>query len=241
MESNNISQKDGVALIQLSDLLHQFYHRNKNQHRRSVWWRHFQIFRKQLQKVSIEVRTLHAIPSTHIARMKKKADDLLITQRIAQMISFWQDIMVRRWQHAFSQLSADGRFAVLGLVLLAALAEACRIMKITAAFEDMGQAEVEKVLLQFANEDWEQDHSEGVGRARGEDIGESINRELVEEVHHAGSDTRKTNVQSTLLLPQSASMASSPSIKRAAIGAERSARKKRRTGNTIDDLFGGLG
>ncbi|KAK5129524.1 hypothetical protein LTR08_003183 [Meristemomyces frigidus] len=207
-----------------------------------MWWRHFSILRKQLQYVSTEVKTLHEIPTTHLARVKKKADDPYTSQRIEQTLSFWCDTMVPKWQHAFSQLSADGRFAVLGLVLLATLAEACRIVGITAAFEELGQVEVEKVLMQFANEDWEQGYRlDGVGKA-GEDVGEVVVRDLnVEDVQHTGPMLGKAAVEPRGLLPQTAPAALQLAGKRKTIRTEERASKKRRKGNAIDDLFSGLG
>ncbi|KAF2768475.1 hypothetical protein EJ03DRAFT_257773, partial [Teratosphaeria nubilosa] len=151
------SEEDWQTLQHLSDLLHIFHHRNKNQHRRSTWWRHFSIFRRQLTCLGNEMTSLHEVPTTHLEKTKKKFRDQQIRKQLDQRIPFWQDVMVARWQHAFSQIAADGRFSVLGLVLLATLAEACRITGITAAIEDLGQAEVEKVLAKFAEESREDD------------------------------------------------------------------------------------
>ncbi|KAK4548446.1 hypothetical protein LTR36_009356 [Oleoguttula mirabilis] len=238
-----VSKEDGDALQHLADLLHLFHHRNKNQHRRSTWWRNFQVFRKQLNSMAAEINGLKAVPTTHLARTKKKTQDQQILQRIEGRLSFWQDIMVPKWQHAFSQLSADGRFAVLGLVLLASLAETCRIFGVTAAFEDLGQAEVEKVLEQFAKEDWEHYGDPGDGASGDhEDVGEVISRELpTAQVDATERAAMIKPTKAVTTLPQAELETSKPADKRTADGTGIAIKKKRRKGNAIDDLFSGLG
>ncbi|KAK5121939.1 hypothetical protein LTR85_004511 [Meristemomyces frigidus] len=238
-----LTEDDAETMQHLSDLLHLFHHRNKNQHRRSVWWRHFEVFRKQLKSISTEVKDQNEVPSTHLARTKKKAKDQYTLQRIEQRLSFWQDVAVRKWEHAFSQLTADGRFAVLGLVLLAALAEVCRILGITAAFEDLGQAEVEKVLERFANEDWEYDGSpDGQINGSGEDFGEVISRGLPAHNIDAIEYSSKVDPTKTGTLPPQPVPTTAESVgKRKVVASSKVVKKKRRKGNAIDDLFSGFG
>jgi len=56
---DTFSKDEEARLQHVFDLLHLFYHRSKNQHRRSVWWRHFCIFRKQLDTLLTDVRLLN--------------------------------------------------------------------------------------------------------------------------------------------------------------------------------------
>lgn len=234
--SLTVSREDAQTLQHLSDILHLFHHRNKNQHRRGIWWRHFQVFRKQLDGLNSEIKDLHDVPTTHLARTKKKAKDPLTLKQIERRLSFWQDFGVRKWQHAFSQLSANGRFAVLGLVLLACLAEVCRILGITATFEDLGQAEVEKVLERFAKEDWEHDENGNVGAFGGEDVGEVISRdETVDENAYPSKEISTAADTSSQAAPTRLNSVS----KRKVTTAAKTATKKRRKGNAIDDIFNG--
>lgn len=247
MDSFKISKEDEEALQHLSDLLHLFHHRNKNQHRRSIWWRHFQVFRKQMKNVTHDIKDLNNIPLTHLARTKKKAKDQLTLQRIEERLSIWQDVMVPKWQHAFSQLAADGRFAVLGLMLMASLAEACRVLGLTAAFEELGQAEVEKVLEKFGREDWERDDRADDGSAAegGEDFGEVVSRRILPVMEEEGETESTVKANASLddterLRAEPVSTASQPTKKRVKPATEKTNKKKRRKGDAIDDLFSGL-
>jgi hypothetical protein len=105
-------------------------------------------------------------------------------------LQFWQDVLVARWQRAFSQVVADGRFSVLGLVMLGVLGGVCKVVGVTEGLEREGQAEIERVLEEFGREAWGDDErgfGEVVGRggkdgdggvvvARG-DEGEPVARE----------------------------------------------------------------
>ena len=236
-----VSKIDEESLHDLSDLLHLFHHRNRNQHRRSIWWRHFQIFRKQFNSIAAEFKDLNDVPTAHLARTKKKVKDQQTLRRVEQRLRFWQDVMVPKWQHAYSQLTADGRFSVLGLVLMSALAEACRILAITAAFEDVGQAEVEKVLERFAKEGWEREDAVDVENV-GEDVGEAISRDpITDGVDEIPSITKAQPVKATTSSPRTELSVATSSKKRSTSGIDKGTKKKRRKGNAIDDLFSGLG
>lgn len=76
----------------------------------------------------------------------------------------------------FSQLTAVGSFAMLGLVMMASVARVCRITGITSAYEEIASAEIRGVLtandeLLLSNEfggviDEEMQWDEGVVIAR---------------------------------------------------------------------------
>lgn len=177
----NWSKTDQESFENLSHLLHLFFYRNKNQHRRSIWWRHFSTFRRQLQKLLQDIRLINEVPTTHLERMRKRSKDLEIQVSISRRLEFWQTALVAKWHHAFTQLIADARFAQLGLVLLATLAQTCRITSVIAGLEDMGEAEMEKVLYQFAAEE-RVDEIEQTGKELGneEDIGEVVARDHID-------------------------------------------------------------
>ncbi|KAK5706726.1 Ribonuclease MRP protein subunit rmp1 [Elasticomyces elasticus] len=240
-----ISKEDLERLRHLSDLLHLFYHRNHNQHRRSTWWRAFSIFRKQLRTMLGHLNSLQQNPTSHIERTKKKIRDQQTRLTLEQVLVFWRDVLVPKWQHAFSQVAADGRFAVLGLVLLASLADVCRIAGVTAAFDDLGQIEVEKVLERFAEEGWD-GRGEVMARsleAGGEDVGDVITRgasggapkavAIIDEDDPVAVEKAERPAESTA---QTSTMKRS----RNRGGTEPKAKKKRKKGDAIDDLFGGL-
>lgn len=147
--------------------------------------------------------------------------------------------MVPKWQHAFSQVLADGRFAVLGVVLMAVLGEVCAVVGITAELEELGQVEVEKVLEEFGREEWTEDGGEMKGVV-GEDRGEVVQR--VEEGEDGGLDSVagvERGNETTMKHMETSKETRATSKKRHSDAPEKKSKKKRKkTGNAIDDIFG---
>lgn len=243
------SESDRETLRHLSDLLHLFHHRNKNQHRRSIWWRHFSTFRKQINGLLQEVALLSEIPITHTAKTKKKIRDRETQAKMSERVAFWQDVMVPKWHRTFSQLTADGRFAVLGLVLISMLSQVSRIVGITAGYEERAQEEDVRVLERFADEQW------GQQVLNAEDAGEIVLRDPQADHGSAGSDSTQDHALQGAkvpvpLLSTTAAVAeggNDPSARGISIGpktitgsAKKPPKKKRKKGNAIDDLFGSL-
>jgi hypothetical protein len=227
-----LSTSDLNTLQHLSDLLHLFHHRNKNQHRRSIWWRHFSAFRRQLNALVSEVQSLHEVPTTHLQRSRKTAQDRETAQVILKRIEFWRDVLVPKWHTSFSQIVTDGRFAVLGLVLIAVLAQSCQIAGINSGID-----EAEGVEAEHALKDLEGARDEPVAKRvgttthDGEDLGEVIDRdEMTREAKDEASQ------QIVTAKPGAGSERSKGSTT-----SSTPARKRRKKGNAIDDLFSGLG
>jgi len=228
----SFSKEQQATLQHLADLLHLFHHRNNNQHRRSIWYRHFSTFRRQLNTLLLDISTLNTIPTTHLERTRKKSQDIATWTRISDRLAFWQDVLVPKWHLAFSQLVADARFAVLGVVLIAVLAQVCGVTGVTREFEELGEREVVEVIEKFGRELWT---VEDVGEDAGEVVQRDGSGSLIGE--------EKTSVQ----------VAESPKMKmaerkkqantRAASSTELKVSKKKRKkgGDAIDDLFSGLG
>lgn len=222
-----ISKEHQESLQRLSDLLHLFNHRNKNQHRRSIWWRQFSTFRHQLDSLCADITSLNEVPTTNLDRTKKKVNDARIMSNTEKRLAFWQETMIGKWQHAFSQLVADGRFSVLGLVLLAVLSEVCKVVGITTQLEELGRSEMEKVLEEFGREEWGVDGAatRNLDSAR-EDLGEVIRRDPVEE------PATKAPAPTALPTPPKAApkRTKEPSTKPRT-------KKRKKGGDAIDDLF----
>lgn len=221
-------------LQQLSDLMHLFHHRNRNQHSGSVWWRHCSIFRRQLAKLVGEIKMLNEVPTTNLARMRKKSEDIRTLHTIECRLSFWQDVLLTKWFPAFSQVVADGRFAVLGLVLLSILAQATSRTGLITRMEDRRQIEVENALNAFAQEDWGLDETVILPHARlVEDLGEAIQRSPQNDgtasnsPHATQPESKPPNAQSHQT--QALEQVTKKSLQRPA--------KKRKTKNAIDSLF----
>lgn len=238
-----ISKENQESLQDLSDLLHLFNHRNKNQHRRGVWWRQFSTFRHQLDSLCADIKSLNEVPTTNLGRTKKKTNDARIISNTEKRLNFWQEVMLSKWQHAFSQLIADGRFSVLGLVLLAVLSEVCQVVGITVQLEELGQSEVEKVLAEFGREQWGDEGAvtRSLDSAR-EDEGEVIQRDSPSNVPAAeapATKARSVSIPATKTAKGSSTeKAKEPSAKRTKDTATKPRTKKRKKGgDAIDDLF----
>ena len=228
-------------LQQLANLLHLLHHRNKNQHRRGIWWRHFSTFRKRLRQLLADSRSLHQVPTTHLERHHKAARDDGVKRSISQRLALWRDVLVPKWHHAFSQVVADGRFAVLGLVLLAGLAQACAILGVTVEMEALAREEVEKGLPRCRGEA-STELSRGLSDGAidgGEDVGEAVVREgkatLVDEVVLSDRSLASTSDPPPVVKPnRGVSRRASPTL------VADKPRKKKKKANAIDDLFSKL-
>ncbi|KAF7193738.1 Ribonuclease MRP protein subunit RMP1 [Pseudocercospora fuligena] len=228
-----ITQENLSNLQHLSDLLHLFHHRNKNQHRHSHWYKHFNTFRRQLQSLLSDLDSLNSIPRTNTSRVEKRKNvDPKLISRTQQRLEFWRDVMFTKWQFAFSQIIADGRFSVLGVFLYSCLAEVGKVTGVVGMLDDLGDVEVEKVFKDFAEteKDWDEGtplrrEDEGVV-VRREDNGEVVRREDaaqdleakgVEEVPNKVKISRKRVAETTNAKPK---------------------KKRKKGGNAIDDIFG---
>lgn len=183
------STEELAHLTHLSALLHLLHHRNKNQHRRSPWYRHLSLFRRHLSALLTDYTTLTTTPATNVDRARLKTLTPALQTRIAQRLAFWQNVLVARWMRAFSQVVADGRFSVLGLVMLGVLGGVCRVVGVVDGLEVEGQREVERALEEFGREAWGLGGGEEGVRDGGDegvavkrvDEGEVVAREDVDE------------------------------------------------------------
>nr|POE90350.1 ribonuclease mrp protein subunit rmp1 [Quercus suber] len=251
MLRDSITPEDQKNLQHSSSILHLFHHRNKNQHRHSLWWRHFSVFRRQLNYLVKDAIELNTTPVSHVARNRKKFRDSQLQTRLRQRLSFWQQVLVPKWQRAFSQTTADKRFAVLGLVLLAVLADVCATTGVTTVLEDLAQVAVEQVLEKFAREEWKPDLLGAEPGAFAEDLGEVIGRNMVGSaaVANAESETvadqekEGTDVISdvghvrTGLRKPSSLPSLNHDVTSDAVVEQKKKKKRRKGGNAIDDLF----
>lgn len=214
--TTRLPSKDDLSLLtHFSSLLHLLHHRNNNQHRRSPWYRHFSLFRRHLDALLSDYITLTSTPTTNLERARLKTQSPALHVRISQRLKFWQDVLVARWQRAFSQVVADGRFSVLGLVMLGVLGGVCRVVGITEGLEVEGQEEVERVLEEFGREAWGEGDERGFGEvvrrsgedgtvvakgdegepvAREADVGEVVAREDVDDGEHVERKGAKHDV-----------------------------------------------
>ncbi|KAF1947012.1 hypothetical protein EJ02DRAFT_334608 [Clathrospora elynae] len=120
-----------AMLHDIEDLLNKIFVRNRNQHRRSHWWKSLHAFRKQLHLLLRELET------------GKRSDR---EAKVEARLRYWDGDCIHQWYYQFSQLVAVGPFAMLGLVMMASVARVCRISGITAVYEEIASGDVQGVL-----------------------------------------------------------------------------------------------
>jgi hypothetical protein len=226
-------------LSQLSNLL---YHRNKNQHRRSHWWRHFNVFRRQLRSISTELGK-----QTPSARGGNTIQDSELSERLQQRLRTWTEVYVVKWYGAFSQVLAEKRFVPLGLVLLAILGKACALLGVLEDLVSDGDDGVGRSLeahadsnlnypnaseiLATSNEDMFGDL--GVVVARDDAYLETVQQPRAEDGFRPKSKPKSSPMTKEMEVksPHAGDSESTLLVKR---------KKTKRKGNAIDDLFDSL-
>lgn len=128
------AEKDQLQTLEAqSHILNSLYIRNKNQHRHSIWWKHFSIFRKQVNGLLNEISTTSG---------DSYSDQVNLSLAAQQRVNVWITKYVAAWNAAFSQLIMERRFANLGLLLLAVLARVCAITGIPSTMAAQGRKEL---------------------------------------------------------------------------------------------------
>ncbi|USP75757.1 hypothetical protein yc1106_03031 [Curvularia clavata] len=123
-----------AMLHDIHSLLDKIFIRNRNQHRRSTWWKALHGFRKQIALL------LGEFEATSLREQERR-------QKVEARLRYWDARgEVHSWYYQFSQLVAVGPFSMLGLVLMASVARVCRITGITAVYEQIASADVKGVL-----------------------------------------------------------------------------------------------
>jgi ribonuclease MRP protein subunit RMP1 len=235
------NEKTSKELADLSKLLHLLHHRSKNQHRRSVWYRHFNTMRRHHQQLQAEISP--ELPASWPPSRKRKRKEEC-DERVEQRLNFWAEVLVPKWFAAFSQVVADKRFAALGLVLCAALARLCKITGVLERIEESADEDMRGALSKFAfvetgqallGFDEHMNEMEVAGE-ESDDVGIVIERGDIEENPEPAIGTGKDEWERV-------HRQVSHGLEEDAVPpktTERSKRKKGRKGDAIDDIFAGL-
>lgn len=117
-------------LQDIHELLDKLFARNRNQHRRSHWWKSLHAFRKQ---IGVLLQEMEGKKSERESKLEAR-------------LRYWDDKCIHMWYYQFSQLVAVGPFAMLGLVMMASVARVCSISGITAVYEEIASADIQGVL-----------------------------------------------------------------------------------------------
>jgi ribonuclease MRP protein subunit RMP1 len=235
------NETTSTELANLSKILHLLHHRSKNQHRRSIWYRHFNTMRRHLRFLEAEV--FPELPAAWPpSRKRKRKQECEI--RAEQRLHIWADVLVSKWFAAFSQVVANKRFATLGLVLCAALGRLCKITGVLEMIEEDAGGDVKRLLIDFADGEGESalrtfdkqvNEMDDAGR-ESDDIGVVIERddtaESVEPLGFTAKDAlKRAHDQSLHALGEEPI----PSKKK-----KKSKGAKGKQGDAIDDIFAEL-
>ncbi|KAF2490377.1 hypothetical protein BU16DRAFT_151096 [Lophium mytilinum] len=140
----SLTPTEKTELATTLELLTRLYVRNVNQHRRSHWFSSLVAFRKQLGLLLGEIEAAtEGIKSLKgkKAQEAKEEGEMKVTERLG----FWDEVC-HGWYLTFTQLLAAGQFAVLGLVLMAAVARVCKLVGITEFYQDFASEDMKEVL-----------------------------------------------------------------------------------------------
>lgn len=152
--TNPKSAAPRAQLTHIATIAHLLHVRNKNQHRRSHWYRHFNVFRRELHRVCAELYLplphRDSTPSdgtapptaagkTEKRRGKETAD------KVERRLRWWLEAALPgAWWDAFSHVVGTTQYSGLGLVLLGVLAQAMKLVGVTTALQNTPATSVDQ-------------------------------------------------------------------------------------------------
>ncbi|EED12546.1 conserved hypothetical protein [Talaromyces stipitatus ATCC 10500] len=194
----------------LFSTVHLIYHRNKNQHGGTAWWKWLSILRRCLLKL---------IGSTGNEKKCMNISRYLHTR------------VIPMGYVAFSTVVADGQFSTLGTVLLAALAQTKRVIMPLTLRQRRYHPVKSKVALSLTAAHIVDSES---------DLGIPIRRDVEplqgKEVPSIPMINEKRSTQQS----ENEDMELPPSAKSTTTKVRKSKSKKKKSANAIDDIFGAL-
>ncbi|PYH98925.1 hypothetical protein BO71DRAFT_394886 [Aspergillus ellipticus CBS 707.79] len=198
-------------IITVHAMLHLLFHRNKNQHRGTKWWK----WLSALKRITLKLMNdLNRLPSDSGAE--------LFVDKYRQYLAIY---ILPKCYTAFSTVVADGQFSTLGIVLLATLA---------SLEKAIGFGKQLKVPVP----DGKSSASSAYGgkNPENEDVGEILSRSQVCPTPMIAPMMKHSNASKNSIR-QECSLREPMGV--ADIHMEKPRRKKRRK-DAIDDLFKGL-
>ncbi|KKK25066.1 hypothetical protein ARAM_003138 [Aspergillus rambellii] len=206
---------DGEEILRIHSMLHLIFHRNKNQHGKTKWWKWLSILKRVVWNLAVSLNSRPSISS----RTESPAE--FYKQYLATRV-------VPRCYLAFSVVVADSQFSTLGTVLIATLA---RLSRITGVNKELNFREA----VETAPENTSTFHIE-TPKAQ-EDLGEALAREG-ENTSDPLPDPQKTITPSLLLVETRKATAKKSRVTEDVVIKPK--KKKSKKKNAIDDLFDGL-
>jgi ribonuclease MRP protein subunit RMP1 len=251
-------EQQRTELIQIGNVLALAWHRNKNQHRRSRWWKELGILRRNLRRLVDDGQARPLGPVGGIGNKgkkfkgglkvmkgkvgigvgmfgKDKEEDERKEKEREKRVAFLKEQILPRCLVAFSAVVADNQYAVLGLMLLGTLGRLGKVLGgVDLPVEDVGEKEHGGIEIAVEGEGGEWT---GAGQeddmGAGEDLGVPLQRGDVlqsegEEGHK--SEKKRSRVEGE----EEDATVETPTP------AAKKKKKKKKHGDAIDDIFAGL-
>ncbi|KAL3469389.1 hypothetical protein BJX99DRAFT_268278 [Aspergillus californicus] len=209
---------DEGEILRIHSILHLVYHRNKNQHGRTKWWKWLSVLKRTVWNLALSLGS------------SGKADILSSTELYKQHLA---DRIIPRCYLAFSVVVADVQFSTLGTILFATLA---RLSKSTGIDKYLNlPPRVEKArddtsTLQSRITNGKEDVGEALTR---DELSESITGTATQQTPQPVLEDSKGTASSQL------SIAMDRGIHELKEKKEKKKKRKKKK-NAIDDLFNGL-
>ncbi|KAM5462915.1 Ribonuclease MRP protein subunit rmp1 [Microsporum audouinii] len=223
--------------------LHLLYHRNKNQHRCTKWWKWLSMLKRWTLELACEIEKI------------EKFEDVLSGDgtgdehpfaAVWKIMRYLHDELVPRCYRAFSTVVADIQFSSLGIVLVATLAEVFKIVQVNTGElsalarvldDEKGSAITPKSSSSLAASE---DFGEVVRRS---EVVSQIDKKARPAVSMAGDHGKKKRSavdRGTKRKIDSDTVMATALDKPESSRKEKKEKKKKRKANAIDDIFAGL-
>ncbi|KAF2669020.1 hypothetical protein BT63DRAFT_248361 [Microthyrium microscopicum] len=199
-------------LQDLSNLTFLLYRRNKNQHRRSHWWKHFNIFRRQLSSLCSKLPPSGKSPAATIP--------IKFGKQGRSVVDSWAQRYVAQWYASFSQIISESRFVGVALTILAIFARVCTLVGVSEKLADDALAIASTIPVNLT------EPKDGDARDDGDDLGMVVERTAV-SLHGKNVAEKPVSVEALEANTRAEDNKDTKSIKK----------KKKRTKSAIDDLF----
>ncbi|KAK2767900.1 hypothetical protein FQN53_006440 [Emmonsiellopsis sp. PD_33] len=218
-----------TALKAIHTSLHLLYHRNKNQHRSTKWWKWLSMLRRATADLTREVE-----------RFEKDDDDddEGVREIVLRKMGYIRSFVVPRCYVAFSTVVADTQFSALGVVLIASLAQVSQAVRAGESYSSSPPDTADDVMA--------------AAPSHRVDVGEVVKRSAYTPVPVGGGALAKTGaggIGSPLPSVEGEGKMGRTKRERSVVEGKRGEekekekekkRKKKKKGNAIDDIFGGL-
>ncbi|KAL4926533.1 uncharacterized protein BDV17DRAFT_154983 [Aspergillus undulatus] len=203
---------DGDELLRVHSIIHLIFHRNRNQHGRTKWWKWLSILKRTVWNLVTSL---------------SPSDEGDFRASAESSRRFLADRILPRCYVAFSVVVADVQFSTLGTVLIATLAQLSKITGIDKELKSHPPVEASQRLVLSPHMRISKEQ---------EDMGEALPRTA--EAQEVARSSEQKQTSRSILENTARTTSRKSSVAKASDTAN--LRKKKKKRNTIDDLFDGL-